>query len=69
MSKPVHKAAQQEKQARRFRRAALVALVHRDLSVTALSKALGLPRSTVSRAIHTGRFPHVRRAIADKLAI
>jgi DNA-binding transcriptional regulator WhiA len=65
MSKPALKPAQ----VKRFRRAARVELVHRELSITALADKLSLPRSTVSKAINSGRFPRVRAAIAKALAL
>jgi IS30 family transposase len=56
-------------QTKRFRRNALVALLDRGLSVTALAARIRRPRSTVSRAIHGGRFPAVRDEIARALSL
>ena len=44
-------------------------LVDLDLSVSELARQIGRPRSTVSRAIHTNKFPKVRRVIARRLGI
>jgi plasmid maintenance system antidote protein VapI len=42
-------------------------LVEMGLSIKALAHKLDHPRSTVSTAIHSDRFPNVRRKIARKL--
>lgn len=44
-------------------------LVDLDMSVAELARQIGRPRSTVSRAIHTNKFPKVRRAVARRLGI
>jgi hypothetical protein len=42
-------------------------LLELGLSIKALALKLDHPRSTVSTAIHSDRFPNVRRKIARKL--
>lgn len=44
-------------------------LLDLDLNVTELASRIGRPRPTVSKAIHGGRFPRVRQAIARELRI
>lgn len=43
-------------------------LVKRNLSVTALAKLIGRRRDTVSTAIHSDRFPVVKRQIEEALS-
>jgi plasmid maintenance system antidote protein VapI len=50
-----------------FARAAKHRLLDLNLSVNALARELGRPRSTVSTAINGRRFPRVRAAVAKKL--
>lgn len=42
-------------------------MVKRDLSVTDLAKLVGRRRDTVSTAIHSDRFPVVKRQIEEAL--
>lgn len=44
-------------------------LIDLGWSVKALAVKIGRPRSTVSKAIHTDRFPLVRKQVAQKLKI
>jgi hypothetical protein len=50
-----------------FRRRVKISLVNRNMSVTALAKAIARRRDTVSTAINSGRFPRVRSKIAAYL--
>lgn len=52
-----------------FRKAARIQLIQLGWSVKDLAKKIDRPRETVSRAISTGRFPHVRRQVAKKLKL
>ncbi len=52
-----------------FAKAAKHRLLDLNLSVNALARLLGRPRSTVSTAINSRRFPRVREAVAQKLNI
>jgi len=52
----------------KFRRRVKVWLLKQNLSVTDLAKAIGRRRDTVSRAIHQGRFPRVRKAIEETMS-
>lgn len=42
-------------------------LVELNLNITELAAKVKHPRSTVSKAIHSGRFPNVRMKVAKKL--
>lgn len=42
-------------------------MVKRDLSVNALAKLIGRRRDSVSKAIHSDRFPIVKRQIEEAL--
>jgi ribosome-binding protein aMBF1 (putative translation factor) len=44
-------------------------LIDLGWSVTVLAGKIKRPRETVSRAIHSNRFPHVRKQVAQKLKI
>lgn len=44
-------------------------LVDLELSVTDLAKQIGRPRPTVSTAIRTNKFPHVRQRIKEALGV
>lgn len=44
-------------------------LLHRGSSVAELARDIGRPRSTVSQAIHHGRFPRVRKQVKEALAV
>ena len=44
-------------------------MVDLDLNVTDLAVQIGRRRSTVSTAIHTNKFPRVKRAVAEALQI
>lgn len=44
-------------------------LIDLGLSVAELARQIKRPRSTVSRAIHTNKFPKVRRRIARHLGL
>lgn len=52
-----------------FRALAKGELARRKQSVTALARRVRRNRSTVSQAIHTGRFPRVRALIAQELGL
>ena len=44
-------------------------LLDLNLSITGLARQLKRPRATVSKAIHSNRFPLVRAKVAKKLGI
>jgi hypothetical protein len=44
-------------------------LLDLNLSITSLAKQLKRPRETVSKAIHSNRFPLVRAKVAKKLGL
>jgi len=46
-----------------------IALVRRGITVSDLARRIGRPRSSVSMAIHTPRFPRIRRAIRQALRL
>ncbi len=48
---------------------AKVRLLELGWSVAGLARKIKCPRSTVSRAIHTNKFPNVRRKVARRLDI
>lgn len=50
-----------------FRKRVKVWLIHRNMTVTQLAQQLGRRRDTVSSAIHSDRFPRVRRAIEEAI--
>lgn len=52
-----------------FTKRARLRLVELDLNITELAAQVAHPRSTVSKAIHTERFPNVRWKIAKKLKL
>jgi lambda repressor-like predicted transcriptional regulator len=44
-------------------------LIERGQTVTSLSEEMCYPRTTISKAIHSDRFPRLRKRIARKLGI
>lgn len=50
-----------------FKKRIRVALATQDMSVSALAKKIGRRRDTVSVAIHSNRFPIVKRQIEEAL--
>lgn len=42
-------------------------LIEQDMTVTALATEMNRPRSTVSRAIHTTKFPKIKELIESTL--
>lgn len=50
-----------------FSRQVLKRLIDQGLSVKALADSIGRPRPTVSTAIHTKRFPRVRKQVVEAL--
>lgn len=53
----------------KFSRDARHRLLDMNLSITGLAKQLKRPRETVSKAIHSERFPLVRAKVAKKLGL
>lgn len=53
----------------KFSSAARHRLLDLDLTVTELARQIGRPRATVSKSIHSDRFPHVRAAVVEKLGL
>lgn len=53
----------------KFAARALHRLLDLNITITELAKQLNRPRSTVSKAIHTTKFPLVRKRLAKKLEI
>ncbi|HSI10389.1 MAG TPA: hypothetical protein VK961_00030 [Chthoniobacter sp.] len=51
----------------KFSKRVRIEMVKRDLSVTDLAKLVGRRRDTVSTAIHSDRFPVVKRQIEEAL--
>jgi hypothetical protein len=52
-----------------FSKQSRIRLIELGWSVTDLAVKIKRPRETVSRAINTGRFPHVRKQVANRLKI
>jgi len=53
----------------KFSKEARCKLIQLDMSITKLADELKRPRETVSKSIHSNRFPLVRKLVAKKLGI